>query len=199
MSVCECITKWLWEYTDWEISKGNKVEILKWYGKLVWMALIHRYKTSCDVKCFKFNCWHAALNLHPGSESLDIQSSNSIVDILLWTYIQEVSYHGHSELKFNCWHAPVNLHPVCELPWNSELKFNCWHAPVNLHLASESSWTFRVQIQLLTCSCELAFRQWVTMDIQAQIQLLMCYCKFAFRQWVTMDIQSSYSIANMLL
>ena len=108
---------------------------------------------------------------------MDIHSSNSIPDMLLWTCIQRVSHQGHSQLKFNWWHAPVNLHPACE-----------------------SSWTFIAQIQLLTCSCEFASREWVTIwTFTVQIQLLTCSCELASRKWVTMDIHSSYSIADMLL
>ena len=125
----------------------------------------------------KFNYWYAPLNLHPGSESpLDIQSANSIADMLLWTCIQYVSHPRHSELKFNCWHAAVDLHPV-----------------------SESPWTFRAQIQLLTYCCELHLESESPWTFRAQIQLLICYCELASSLWVTLDIQSSTSIADMLL
>ena len=87
-----------------------------------------------------FNCWHAPVNLHLGSESPWTFQNHLIADMLLWTCIQAVSQPGHSD-------------------------FNCWYAPVNLHPGSESSWTFWAQIQLLTCSCELASREWVTVDI----------------------------------
>ena len=97
----------------------------------------------------------------------DIHSSNSIADMLLWTCIQPVSHHGHSQLKFNCWHAAVNSHPGSESPWTFTAQFNCWHADVNLHLASESPRTFTAQIQLMTFSCELSSRMWVTMNIQS--------------------------------
>ena len=127
----------------------------------------------------KFNCWHAPVNLHPASElpwtftaqiqlltcscelasslwvTMDIHSSNSIADMLLWTCIQFVSHHGHSQLRFNCWHAPVNLHPVCESPWTFTAQIQLLTCSCELHPASESPWTFTAQIQLLTCSCEL--------------------------------------------
>ena len=148
----------------------------------------------------KFNYWHAPLNLHPGSESpwtftaqiqlltcsyelgssqwviMDIQSSNSITDMPLWTCIQEVSHPGHSELKFNCWHALVNLHP-----------------------GSESPWTFRAQIQLLICSHELRLESESPWTFRAQIQLLICSCEHASSMWVIMTIHSSNSITDMLL